>query len=149
MPRSRYGDTLLACCCGLACCWGAYAECAKRTSVTPEPPVPNRTTWMPHPGRIKRASEDNPHGSGAGMHHAPPLSQRPSSRVKTPAIRGFLTRDNVILTCPAAQSGENGLITDAHTRRGCGIHALRPGTGGAGVTGVRFRACDADAAATS
>src|SRR5215469_16154645 len=61
-----------------------------------------------------RASEDNPHGSGAGMHHAPPLSQRPSSRVKTPAIRGFLTRDNVILTCPAAQSGENGLITDAH-----------------------------------
>src|SRR5215472_17635857 len=72
------------------------------------------------------------------MHHAPPLSQRPSSRVKTPAIRGFLTRDNVILTCPAAQSGENGLITDAHIQPGCGIHVVWSGTGAAGVTDARF-----------
>jgi len=30
-------------------------------------------------------------------------------------------------------------------RGGCGIHAFRPGTGGAGVAGVRFRACGAGA----
>src|SRR5215472_10065444 len=108
----------------LACCRDWWYEPAAR-------PPPLYKAWMSQPC-CWRASEDNPHGSGAGMHHAPPLSQRPSSRVKTPAIRGFLTRDNVILTCPAAQSGENGLITDAHLQqRGCGIHVLwerqRPG----------------------
>jgi len=38
---------------------------------------------------------------------------------------------------------------DPDKGNGCHIHALRPGTGGAGVTGVRFRARGAGAAATS